>query len=49
LLIYGGALIFAIRNEMWCPLIIGILLEYIFKITVRKSGEIVNKKYERKN
>lgn len=44
LLIYGGTLILAIRNEIWYPLIIGIVLEYTFRIMVRKSGEIVNKK-----
>ena len=44
LLIYGGALILAIRNETWYPLIIGIVLEYTFRTIIRKSGEIVNKK-----
>jgi len=44
LLIYGGALILAIRNEIWYPLIIGIVLEYTFRTMIKKSGEIVNKK-----
>ncbi len=43
LLIYGGALILAIKNHAWIPIIIGIVLEYVFRITVRKSGEIVKK------
>jgi len=44
LLIYGGFLILAIKNQTWYPMIIGVVLEYIFRMAVRKSGEIVNKK-----
>ena len=44
LLIYCGALILAIKNEIWYPLLIGIILEYTFRTIVKKSGEVVNKK-----
>jgi len=43
LLIYAGTLALAIKNQVWYPLIIGIILEYTFRIIIRKSGEIVNK------
>ena len=44
LLIYCGALIWAIKNKIWYPLLIGIILEYMFRTIIKKSGEAVNKK-----
>ena len=44
LLIYACALFLTIKNQIIYPLIIGIILEYVFRMAVIKSGNIVNKK-----
>lgn len=42
-LIYLGALIWAVKSRIWYPLLIGVVLEYVFRTSVRKSGEMIKK------
>lgn len=43
LILYWGACVFAVLYRLWWPLVVGFILELIFRKSVIKSGEVVTR------
>lgn len=39
LFLYWGACVFAVLCELWWPLVVGVILEFLFRKSVIRSGE----------
>lgn len=43
LLLYWGACVFAVLYGLWWPLVVGVILEFLFRKSVIRSGEKASK------
>lgn len=43
IILYWGACVFAVLYRLWWPLVVGVILELIFRKSVIKSGQVVSR------